>query len=44
LLGADSRSAVGPLGLEKLGFATRFHLVSARQLAGDVVETWHHAA
>jgi diaminohydroxyphosphoribosylaminopyrimidine deaminase / 5-amino-6-(5-phosphoribosylamino)uracil reductase len=44
LLGADSRSAVGPLGLEKLGFATRFHLVSARQLAGDVVETWHRAA
>jgi len=44
LLGADSRSAVGPLGLEKLGFATRFRLVSARPLAGDVVETWHRAA
>jgi diaminohydroxyphosphoribosylaminopyrimidine deaminase/5-amino-6-(5-phosphoribosylamino)uracil reductase len=44
LLGADSRSAVGPLGLEKLGFAPRFRLVSSRQLAGDVVETWHRAA
>ena len=44
LLGADSRSAVGPLGLEKLGFAPRFRLVSSRQRAGDVVETWHRAA
>jgi diaminohydroxyphosphoribosylaminopyrimidine deaminase/5-amino-6-(5-phosphoribosylamino)uracil reductase len=44
LLGADSRSAVGPLGLEKLGFAPRFRLVSSRSLAGDVVETWHRAA
>ena len=44
LLGADSRSAVGPLSLEKLGFAPRFRLVSSRLLAGDVVETWHRAA
>jgi len=44
LLGADSRSAVAPLGLQKLGFAPRFRLMSARQLAGDVVETWHRAA
>ena len=44
LLGADSRSAVGPLALEKLGFAPRFRLVSSRQLAGDMVETWHRAA
>jgi diaminohydroxyphosphoribosylaminopyrimidine deaminase/5-amino-6-(5-phosphoribosylamino)uracil reductase len=44
LLGGDSRSAVGPLGLEKLGFAPRFRLVSSRPLAGDVVETWHRAA
>jgi diaminohydroxyphosphoribosylaminopyrimidine deaminase/5-amino-6-(5-phosphoribosylamino)uracil reductase len=44
LLGADSRSAVAPLGLEKLGFAPRFALVSSRALEGDVVETWHRAA
>jgi diaminohydroxyphosphoribosylaminopyrimidine deaminase/5-amino-6-(5-phosphoribosylamino)uracil reductase len=44
LLGADSRSAVGPLGLEKLGSAPRFSLVSSRSLSGDVVETWHRAA
>ena len=44
LLGADSRSAVAPLGVEKLGFAPRFRLVSSRSLAGDVVETWHRAA
>jgi hypothetical protein len=35
---------VGPLGLEKLGFAPRFRLVSSRQLTGDVVETWYRAA
>jgi diaminohydroxyphosphoribosylaminopyrimidine deaminase/5-amino-6-(5-phosphoribosylamino)uracil reductase len=44
LMGADSRSAVAPLGLEKLGFAPRFTLVSSRVLDGDVVETWHRAA
>jgi diaminohydroxyphosphoribosylaminopyrimidine deaminase/5-amino-6-(5-phosphoribosylamino)uracil reductase len=44
LMGADSRSAVAPLGLEKLDFAPRFTLVSSRPLGGDVVETWHRAA
>jgi diaminohydroxyphosphoribosylaminopyrimidine deaminase/5-amino-6-(5-phosphoribosylamino)uracil reductase len=44
LMGADSRSAVAPLGLEKLGSAPRFTLVSSRPLGGDVVETWHRAA
>jgi diaminohydroxyphosphoribosylaminopyrimidine deaminase/5-amino-6-(5-phosphoribosylamino)uracil reductase len=44
LLGADSRSAVAALGVEKLGFAPRFSLVSTRSLGGDVVETWHRAA
>jgi diaminohydroxyphosphoribosylaminopyrimidine deaminase/5-amino-6-(5-phosphoribosylamino)uracil reductase len=44
LMGADSRSAVAPLGLEKLGFAPRFTLISSRALGGDVVETWHRAA
>lgn len=44
LLGADSRSAVGPLGLEKLGFAPRFTLVSSRIVGGDALETWHRAA
>ena len=44
LLGADSRSAVGPLALQKLGFAPRFTLVSSRIVGGDVLETWHRAA
>ena len=44
LMGADSRSAVAPMGVEKLGFAPRFTLVSSRPLGGDVVETWHRAA
>jgi diaminohydroxyphosphoribosylaminopyrimidine deaminase/5-amino-6-(5-phosphoribosylamino)uracil reductase len=44
LMGSDSRSAVAALGLEKLGFAPRFTLVSSRPLGGDVVETWHRAA
>jgi diaminohydroxyphosphoribosylaminopyrimidine deaminase/5-amino-6-(5-phosphoribosylamino)uracil reductase len=43
LMGADSRSAVAPLGLEKLDFAARFTLVSSRPLGGDMVETWHRA-
>jgi diaminohydroxyphosphoribosylaminopyrimidine deaminase/5-amino-6-(5-phosphoribosylamino)uracil reductase len=39
-LGADGRSAVGPLGLQKLDFAPRFSLVSSRVVGGDTVETW----
>ncbi|HTE35958.1 MAG TPA: bifunctional diaminohydroxyphosphoribosylaminopyrimidine deaminase/5-amino-6-(5-phosphoribosylamino)uracil reductase RibD [Reyranella sp.] len=44
LLGADSRSAVGPLALQELGFARRFTLVCSRIAGGDVMETWHRAA
>ena len=44
LLGADSRSAVAPLSLQKLGSAPRFALVSSRSVGGDMVETWHRAA
>jgi len=44
LLGADSRSAVAQLGLQKLDFAPRFGLVSTRIAGGDVVETWRRAA
>ncbi|WP_421998277.1 bifunctional diaminohydroxyphosphoribosylaminopyrimidine deaminase/5-amino-6-(5-phosphoribosylamino)uracil reductase RibD [Reyranella sp.] len=40
VLGADGRSAVGPLALERLDFAPRFRLVSARALLGDTVESW----
>jgi len=39
-LGADGRSAVGPLGLEKLDFAPRFSLISSRVVNGDTLETW----
>lgn len=44
LMGADSRSAVGSMGLEKLGFAPRFSLVSSRVVGRDMVETWHRGA
>lgn len=44
VLGGDSRSAVGPLGLERLDFAPRFRLVSARPLQGDTLETWRREA
>jgi len=44
LLGADSRSAVGPLELQKLGSASRFTLVSSRIVGGDALETWQRAA
>jgi diaminohydroxyphosphoribosylaminopyrimidine deaminase/5-amino-6-(5-phosphoribosylamino)uracil reductase len=40
VLGGDSRSAVGELGLGRLGSAPRLRLVSARQLGGDTLETW----
>ena len=41
LLGGDSRSAVGPLGLQRLDFAPRFRLVSSRAVGADTLETWH---
>lgn len=44
LLGADSRSAVGPLSLQKLDFAPRFALICSRTAGGDVLATWHRAA
>ena len=40
VLGGDSRSAVGELGLDRLGSAPRLRLVSARQVGGDTLETW----
>lgn len=43
LMGADSRSAVGSISLERLGFAPRFTLASNRRLGGDVMETWRRA-
>ena len=39
-LGGDARSAVGDLAVSRLDFAPRFKLVSAREVAGDTVETW----
>lgn len=42
-LGGDGRSAVGKLGFNRLDFAPRFRLVSARSLAGDTLETWTRA-
>jgi diaminohydroxyphosphoribosylaminopyrimidine deaminase/5-amino-6-(5-phosphoribosylamino)uracil reductase len=44
VLGADGRSAVAALGLERLGFAPRFSLVSARIVGGDTVESWRRPA
>jgi diaminohydroxyphosphoribosylaminopyrimidine deaminase/5-amino-6-(5-phosphoribosylamino)uracil reductase len=42
-LGADSRSAVGALGLNKLDFAPRFSLTSNRVVGNDTLETWRRA-
>ena len=44
VLGADGRSAVGELGFNRLDFAPRFRLVSARRLQGDTVESWTRGA
>ena len=40
VMGADSRSAVGPMAVERLDFAPRFTLVSSRAAGPDTVETW----
>ena len=40
VLGGDGRSAVGELGFNRLDFAPRFRLVSARSVAGDTLESW----
>ncbi|UYN97901.1 MAG: bifunctional diaminohydroxyphosphoribosylaminopyrimidine deaminase/5-amino-6-(5-phosphoribosylamino)uracil reductase RibD [Enhydrobacter sp.] len=44
LLGADSRSAVGDLGIARLDFAPRFALVSRKVVDGDTLETWRRGA
>jgi len=44
VLGADGRSAVGELGVDRLDFAPRFRLVAARLLHGDMVESWTRGA
>ena len=44
LLGGDSRSAVGDLGLDKLDFAPRFSLVSRRLVGTDTLESWRRGA
>ncbi len=41
VLGEDSRSAVGPLAIDRLDFAPRFRLVSTRIVGPDTLETWH---
>jgi diaminohydroxyphosphoribosylaminopyrimidine deaminase/5-amino-6-(5-phosphoribosylamino)uracil reductase len=44
LLGSDSRSAVGDLGLGRLDFAPRLTLVSTRTVGADTVATWQREA
>jgi diaminohydroxyphosphoribosylaminopyrimidine deaminase/5-amino-6-(5-phosphoribosylamino)uracil reductase len=41
VLGEDSRSAVGPLAIDRLDFAPRFRLGSGRIVGPDTLETWH---
>lgn len=41
VLGEDSRSAVGPLALDRLDFAPRFRLVASRPVGTDTLETWY---
>ena len=44
VLGAEGRSAVGPMLVERLGSAPRFRLQSVRRLEGDTVESWTRGA
>ncbi len=44
LMGADSRSAVAALELDKLDFAPRFSLLSTRIVGNDTLETWRRAS
>lgn len=44
LMGGDSRSAVGPMGYERLDSAPRFSLTSSKIVGGDTVETWRRGA
>jgi diaminohydroxyphosphoribosylaminopyrimidine deaminase/5-amino-6-(5-phosphoribosylamino)uracil reductase len=44
LMGADSRSAVGELGLGGLDFVPRFSLISTRVVGDDTLETWRKAS
>lgn len=44
VLGGDSRSAVGDLGLKKVSSAPRFTLESVQVIAGDTLETWRRGA
>jgi diaminohydroxyphosphoribosylaminopyrimidine deaminase / 5-amino-6-(5-phosphoribosylamino)uracil reductase len=44
VLGGDGRSAVAELGFDRLDFAPRFRLVSARSLQDDTVESWTRGA
>jgi diaminohydroxyphosphoribosylaminopyrimidine deaminase/5-amino-6-(5-phosphoribosylamino)uracil reductase len=44
VMGADSRSAVGPLEIDRLDFAPRFSLVSAKIVGRDTVECWRRGA
>lgn len=43
LMGADSRSAIGPLALGRLDSAARFSVVSSKEVGGDTVESWKRA-
>jgi diaminohydroxyphosphoribosylaminopyrimidine deaminase/5-amino-6-(5-phosphoribosylamino)uracil reductase len=40
LLGAEGRSAIGPLGLERLIEARRFRRIGIRELGDDIHETY----
>ena len=44
MLGDDSRTAVGALGLQKVDFAPRFALAAQRVVGTDTLETWHRGA
>ncbi len=40
VLGAEGRPAIGAMGVDDLGAAARFRLVSSRALGGDVMHRW----
>lgn len=43
VLGSEARAAVGPMGLDLLAEAPRFHLVETRRLGDDLFHRWRRA-
>ncbi|MTH63588.1 bifunctional diaminohydroxyphosphoribosylaminopyrimidine deaminase/5-amino-6-(5-phosphoribosylamino)uracil reductase RibD [Paracoccus shanxieyensis] len=42
-IGGDGRAAIGPIGLQHLADAGRFHLLETRRIGGDLFHRWQRA-